>query len=89
METKTTTVFPEFASTSEGKTFMETYATPVGYFSSGIYYTSDGVIFDVVEIYHEVVPQEILSTTYPEGNEDTVDGVLYVNEGFLKYNKEV
>ena len=89
METKTITVFPEFDSLNEGKTFMKTYEKPISYFAKDIYYNATGSKSDVANIYHETAPKEILASTYPEGNEDTVDGVLYVNEGFLKYNKEV
>lgn len=87
METKTTTVFPEFNSLNEGKTFMQSYLTPVGFFAQDTYYDATGSV--IIAIYHETAPKEILVSTYPEGNEDTVEGILYVNEGFLKYNKEV
>lgn len=87
METTTTTIFPEFTTMTEGKTFMQSYLTPVGFFAKDKYYTSKGIVTDVTEILHETASNEILTLSYSEGNDETMDGVLYLNLGYLRYNK--
>ena len=89
MEERTTLVFPEFSTIKEGTDFMSTYATPVAFSTATNYYTYKGKVMDVQEYYHEKAPKELLTGEYLEGNEETPDGILYIQDNILKYNKTI
>jgi len=89
METKITVLFPEYATISAGKEFMSSSESPIGFMSKTKFYTATGVVTDVTGLNTEIMDSALVLKFYFPGDETTESGILYTNNGFLKYNKEI
>jgi len=79
-------VLPKFNSIQDGVSFMETFKYPCAFLVNENTYDYMGIGINITEETVEI-PNNVLYTISGYGNEDTLEGVLYVESGICKCNK--